>query len=131
MRTKTYIIGECPTALQRVRFAHGKVYDSQKSIKLVNAINLQRQHNNEPFFEGPLFMEVTFFMPIPKTRLRYVKSGATHSIKPDLDNMIKYICDVSNKVIYHDDAAIVHIIAKKVYDLNPRTEFTVSEVKSV
>jgi Holliday junction resolvase RusA-like endonuclease len=44
--------------------------------------------------------------------------------------MIKYICDISNKIIYHDDAAIVHISAKKVYDLNPRTEFIISEIRS-
>ena len=129
MNKKTYILLGDPIALQRTRLSHNKVYDSQKNLKLVTGINLQRQHNSEPFFDGPLSLDVTFFMEIPKSRLRYVHSGAVHKFKPDLDNMIKYICDVCNKIVYNDDCTICKITATKVYDTKPRTEFTIEELK--
>lgn len=53
-----------------------------------------------------------------------------HIFKPDLDNLIKYICDIcSNNVIYQDDCIIASITAKKVYSELPRTEFTLMEIK--
>ena len=54
-------------------------------------------------------------------------SPYTH--KPDLDNLVKWICDAaSNNVLYHDDAIIASIATKKLYDYEPRTIFTISEI---
>ena len=49
---------------------------------------------------------------------------------PDLqDNCIKYLCDVSQNIIYKNDSAVSAIKAIKLYDMNPRTEFTITQIK--
>lgn len=98
---------------------------------LIASIGLQSQHDNLPLYEGPLHLEVTFYMPFPaghsKKKLMLLQ-GICHSTRPDLSNLVKFCEDVANGVIYKDDAIIASITAKKVYDNNPRTEFSVSPV---
>ena len=50
---------------------------------------------------------------------------------PDLSNLIKLLEDaiVDTKVVLTDDRIISKIIAKKVYDDNPRTEFILRELE--
>ena len=130
LRSKTYILpGPC-IPLARARFAKGRVFDNQKQLKLIAGIHLRSQHNNEPLFESkPLKLEVTFFVEIPKTRTRHVHEGDVHFFKPDLDNFIKFLCDIGNRVIWLDDSLISVIISTKKYSRDARTEFTVSELK--
>ena len=51
-----------------------------------------------------------------------------HSVKPDIDNLIKYISDVMNKGFYIDDSQICSIQAEKKYGDPPRTEVTIQEI---
>ena len=88
-----------------------------------------QQHNNEPLLDGPLHLEVTFYMPIPKFKAKKIQSGQYHHIIPDLDNLTKWICDICNEVVYKDDAIISSINAKKIYDKNARTEFFFTQLK--
>lgn len=92
-------------------------------------MDLVRQHNNDPYLDGPLQLDVTFYMPIPKTRLKTIKIGQPHISKSDLDNLIKWCCDLCTNIVYHDDAIISVINAKKIYDTNPRTEFYFTQLK--
>lgn len=134
-RSKTYVIMGDPVALARARHsrATGHVYDSQRHIKLVWGIDLSRIHNEEPYFIGPLQMEVSFYLPIPTSYSANRKEkvrGQFHAIRPDLDNLIKFVCDVANKICYYDDCVISRVIMQKVYDdgQGPRTEFSLSEL---
>ncbi len=45
-----------------------------------------------------------------------------HTQKPDLDNMIKYILDCGNGILWHDDSEIYRIRAEKMWSRKPRTE---------
>lgn len=124
-----YVIPGNPVPLARARHTYRKVYDSQKNEKLISGINLRNQHQERPLLEGPLQLDVVFYMPIAKTRAKFAKSliGTAHFYTPDLSNMIKFIEDVSSGILYKDDCQIVSIIAKKIYG-DPRTEFTIKKL---
>jgi Holliday junction resolvase RusA-like endonuclease len=125
MQEFVYILSGDPTPLARVRFGqHGRVYDQQKQVKLIMGITIAQQHNDRPFLRGPLSLEITFFMPMPvDKKLRRQRVNKPHIIKPDLDNMIKFVIDVCNTITYKDDCIISHINARKIWSENPRTEF--------
>jgi Holliday junction resolvase RusA-like endonuclease len=124
-----YVLYGNPIALARPRFGWKKIYDSQRQVKMEVALQLEQQHNERPFFEGPIEMDVTFYMPIVKSRgslaKRSVLEGRYHLARPDLSNMIKFIEDVGNGIIYKDDSIVTKINAEKRYSLDPRTELTI------
>lgn len=117
---KTYVIQGDPVALARARFARGSVYDPQKNLKFITSLMLKNQHGDLDFHRGPLHLTVTFFMGIA----RHTKRPYYHHIyRPDLDNLIKWINDISNNILFEDDCTVSKITATKVYDETPRTEF--------
>ena len=125
----TYIIKGDPIALARARHYNRRVYDSQKNEKLVLGITLRNQHAERPQFIGPLQLDITFFMPIAKSRAkqRATLLDSYHFYTPDLSNLIKFVEDLATSILYPDDCLIAKIIAKKIYG-DPRTEFTITKL---
>lgn len=124
---KTYVILGSPTPLARPRFAFKKIYDCQKNAKNAASLNLAIQHGNDPLLEGPLHFDVTFFMQTPQSQSKLKQSALLnkpHVFKPDLSNLLKFCEDLCSGIIFNDDCIISSITCKKVYDANPRTEFT-------
>src|SRR5258706_5716189 len=107
------------------------VYDTQKAVKHVMVSNMLEQHNGRPLFEGPLELSIIFYMRMPKaTKARYQQMlGAYHWTRPDLDNLEKLIKDVGTGVLYRDDCQVAQVYKKKIYDEDPRTEFTITELR--
>lgn len=104
----------------------------KKIKKLSPGITLQNQHNSAPFLTGPLHLYVTFYMQIPTSLSLKKKQNlnkSPHLIKPDLDNLIKFVNDVCNDILFADDAIVASITARKVYDSKPRTEFYFEEAR--
>ena len=128
-KSMSYIIDGDPVPLARHRHGTAHGWDSQKQIKFAIGMQITNQHDNLPFLEGPLKLEITFYMPIPKKGPKSLH-GTIHSIRPDLDNLIKMICDVANGIIYKDDCTVASIIAQKQYSVSPRTEFTITEMRA-
>jgi len=126
-RVARYLIKGEPIALARARFGGGRVYDSQKNLKVVTSITLQSQHDLDPFFEGPISLNLSFYLPIVSAK-KIRLNARPHTQAPDLDNLIKYIADVASGIIYKDDRIIACIVARKYYSTNPRTEIIVSEI---
>lgn len=124
-----YVISGTPTPLQRPRHGLKKVYDPQKQVKFSAGLQLKMQHQHL-ILEGVLRIDITFFMPIPsrlsQKQKTVIKPYAHHNKKPDLDNLIKFVLDVGNGIIYADDAIFSEIHAKKIYSICPRTEFTIT-----
>jgi len=130
---KSYSIGfkipGAPIAWQRARLSKAGFYDSQKHIK--NAINIFLSHYEGPLLEGPHFLTVIFYMPIPKTssnnKISELK-GTFHAIRPDIDNNLKFLLDTCQLGgnIFKDDAIISGVLAFKVWDENKdaRTVFS-------
>lgn len=127
-----YILKGKPIPLKRARFTSfpiPHVYDSQKLLKAESGLELRMQHGYSKLIDGPISLDVTFFMPIPTTYSKKKKAslmGQHHFKKPDLSNMIKYLEDVCIGIIFRDDSTIVTITAKKIYSDIPRTEFTIT-----
>lgn len=115
-----------PLARARISSAHKKMWDSQKEKKLICGITLRSQHQSRPLYQGPHLLKVTFFMPIPKTKRHLELENSPHFFRADLDNLIKWICDIGTGVLYKDDCIIAAINAKKIYGDPPRTEFTLT-----
>lgn len=118
-----YIIPGNPVALQRPRFNQGqkRPWDPQKKIKEQVALFIIAQNKSQPMYGGPLELNITFFM-------LHKKHKGHHVSVPDLSNMIKFLEDVAQGILYENDSLIASIIARKVYDENPRTEFTIREL---
>jgi Holliday junction resolvase RusA-like endonuclease len=95
---------------------------------------LEKQQGNEPRLSGPLALYVTFFMPIPKSlpqRKRLAMENLPHQIRPDLDNLLKWVGDISNELLFNDDCTIALISSRKIYSMAPRTVFTLVSLKSL
>ena len=124
-----YVIAGDPVALARARHYNRRVYDSQSQMKIVLGVGLRNQHDDRPFYTGPLQLDITFYMPIAKSRAKYAASlmGTYHFYKPDLSNMIKFYEDLATSILYDDDCYIAKINAKKIYG-EPRTEFTITRL---
>lgn len=127
-----YVIQGDPIPLSRARIGFGArhMFDSQKESKRIYAIHIQNQQGQDPILSGPVHLDITFFMKMPKLspRKQPDKRHAYHFYKPDLSNLLKFVEDVATKVIYNDDCQIAIITARKVYHESPRTEFHIYPV---
>jgi Holliday junction resolvase RusA-like endonuclease len=125
---KTFIIYGNPIALARPRFGHKHVFDSQHFEKLNAGLSIRNQMGDDPLFQNcPLFAEIIFFIKMPKCNLekRSQLLDTYHYTRADLDNLIKFLLDICNNVVYKDDCLISKIIATKIYGEEPSTKFTI------
>lgn len=118
-----YVVPGDPIALMRAKLGRGRMYDAQKARKLVTGLTIRNQHKDKPFLTGPLFMLLGFYLPIPlhvKNKDNY--EGKYHFSPPDLSNVIKYIEDVCQGIVFQNDCIISATFSDKVYSQWPRTE---------
>ncbi len=116
---------------------HGRVvtWDSQDKLKEGCKWQVRSQYREEPL-QGPVIMDVLFMMPIPKStskvKQRAMLNGTYHHmVKPDVDNLTKWIGDILNGVVIKDDSQIVEIRAKKIYSSKPGTYVRVIPVETI
>lgn len=97
-----------PIPLSRPRFSKhtGKAFDSQKKDKQLLGL-LFRTH-----FKTPLTTPISL-----KIEFNYLsaKKGTAMTSRPDLDNLIKFVLDAGNGIIWADDALIYELSAVKRY----------------
>lgn len=127
-----------PVPLARPRFS-GKLkrtYDPQKTIKHQYQLILQSQLPPAyTYTQYPKSIIILFYMPIPKHTPKYKKrllsdNAHPHYKKPDIDNLIKFILDISSGILFHDDAQVSHIDAHKIYDIAPRTCIAIQDIQA-
>lgn len=74
---------------------------------------------------GPLYLNVKFYLTRPKSK----KKGSAHTVRPDLDKLIRGATDALTGIIWKDDAQVVEMVAGKEYvewdHEAPRAEFTI------
>ena len=80
---------------------------------------------------GPIVLDFCTWRKIPSSWSLKDKAAAlageiVPSVKPDIDNFIKIICDALNGIVWIDDKQVVQVNAAKLYSDNPRTDITVS-----
>lgn len=106
-----------------------KHYNPQKREQLYIGCLIKKQFNSEPLLL-PCALDITFFMPIPKSFTKkqrdMIKKGKLlHKKKPDIDNMEILILNCMTGVVYKDDAQVYKVNKEKKYDENPRTEIVI------
>jgi Holliday junction resolvase RusA-like endonuclease len=126
-----YIVPGDPIALARPRISRKSMWDPQKQERLFFGIHVKNQHGDKPLYTGPLKLDVIFFMPFPQTHKarKGRRLGDYHFFRPDTSNMIKFVEDACSGVLYPDDCSIAVIVAKKIYDDEPRTEFKIIQLR--
>ena len=112
-----------PRACKRGEFI--SMYDSQVKEKQQVRWQLSGQYKEKPLLM-PLAVDLLFGMPIPKqtskVRTKEMLAGKLVPMKkPDIDNLIKFILDCLNEILFDDDSQIVEISARKIYTVSPRT----------
>ena len=85
--------------------------------------------------EVALDLRIRAYYPIPKSdnrglQMKKIKNEIRpHNIKPDIDNVVKIVCDALNDMAYHDDTQIVDQQARKFYSTRPRVEILIKEAE--
>lgn len=125
-----------PNALKRARIKQKKFYDPNAKDKeifqwdVIRALNYLEKRSSFPK-KKPICLSIQFYFPFPKSLSKKKKEellGSPHWIKPDIDNLIKFVGDACNKILWKDDAQIYYIEAFKGYSDNPRTIIGMDEL---
>ena len=117
-----------PVPLARPRFSSRGVWDSQKQLKLALGISLTNQMKNRSVFGVPIQVEIEFVFSIPRSS-RGKEPGDWHSSRPDLDNLIKWVLDIGNTILFTDDCIVSKLIASKSYGSEPKTIITITKLE--
>lgn len=111
------VVAGPPIALPRSRHWNGgwfhKRKDDQKQF--VNIIKQQiPKCNNSPLYPAgvPICMLLKFYFKKPKRG----KFPICVPVKPDIDNLAKFVLDSCNKVLYNDDSQVVLLLLVKLRD---------------
>lgn len=86
---------------------------------------------NRPPMECPVVLSVNAVFAIPPSMPKYKQALARAGehwpgVKPDLDNLVKAICDGIQKIIIRDDALICRMVLVKRYGLQPAVHVMVA-----
>ena len=63
-----------------------------------------------PPLDGPVVVNVEFLLPRPKSVKR-----AAHTVKPDLDKILRCTLDALTGIAFADDSQVVRVVASKHY----------------
>ena len=125
-----------PKPLKRHRSTRtGRMYDPSAKDKKEMWLQIAKYKPKTPL-AGDIMLKVIFFMPRPKSHYRTGKfknilkdnMPEHHSITPDLDNLVKLICDVLQPQFMVNDSQICKLQAEKIYGKEPRTEIIIEEL---
>jgi Holliday junction resolvase RusA-like endonuclease len=107
--------------------AKTRKYEAQVSSYAAEAMG------REPFFDGPVEVEIQAGMMIPQSWSKKKRESAQQLItwpvsRPDLDNIIKAALDGINEVVFADDSQVVKLYGSKFYSATPHLKITIREV---
>lgn len=102
-------------------------YNSQKKEMIATKVLMITQKSVD-MFTSALQVQMKFYFYRPsrlKGHFEDVLNDIPHTQKPDIDNLIKYVLDCGNKVLWDDDALIYCLgpePPQKIWSKKPRTE---------
>lgn len=139
--TITLCIPGKPIAKKRPRFFRkGKsvgTYNAQETEegRFMWAVRQQLPPGFKPFEKGvPLKLTCLFAFEPPasvtkKKRAAMLGGDIAHVNKPDTDNMIKFILDCLNTLVWHDDTQVVGLEVLKAYGQSALTAIKIEIFK--
>lgn len=113
-----------------------KCYTPDTTVEYEKLVKWSYRSQCKSYYFGdktPLKMVLMIYYYIAKSDKKQVKKDKLNAhirptLTPDIDNVIKAVCDGLNGLAYKDDAQIVEVVAKKYYSDNPRVEVQIREV---
>tara|TARA_R110000744_G_scaffold41284_4_gene93422 strand:+ start:4962 stop:5384 length:423 start_codon:yes stop_codon:yes gene_type:complete len=126
-RFYTIIVNGKPRPQARHRHTKaGFTYDPSSKYKKDFITQVRSQAPNPPL-NGRISLKAIFSMPYVKKHYRTGKysgmlkanSPYEYTIKPDIDNLLKFVLDAGNKVLWYDDSQIWKVETEKVYSEIP------------
>ena len=133
MRVDFTIDGK-PQGKGRPRLSYARIKTPEETVIYENYIKLLYRGTVKTYFEGPVKMVIRAYYPIAKSDSKKKQKQKLdgeirpHNIKPDIDNVIKVICDALNGVAYHDDTQIVELVTSKHFTDKPRVEVAIENI---
>ena len=136
----SFVISGKPKALKRHRSTRtGRMYDPSAKDKKQIWLQIAQFKPKRPL-AGSIMLKLIFTMPRPLSHYRtgkfkhLLKDGyediITHTFTPDLDNLVKLICDTvqGKDIMIVDDSQICMLQAEKIYGEFPMTEVIIEEI---
>jgi len=127
-----------PKGKQRARtLKTGFSYTPKETVQYENLVKTCCQTVMScPPMQEMVQVGVLAYYPIPKSASKKkradMESGKLRPIvKPDLDNIMKVVCDALNQIAYRDDSQIVAAYLAKMYSGTPRVEVEIIEVNGL
>jgi Holliday junction resolvase RusA-like endonuclease len=135
----SFEIPGCPVAKGRARaFKRGNYiahYTPEKTVNYENLVKMvaMQDMKGKQLISGPISMVISLFFQIPeswsnKKRLSALNGTVRPTVKPDLDNCVKSLCDAINGIVWHDDKQVVEVTVKKFYSDRPRANVSIIEL---
>lgn len=105
-----------------LRGGHARAYTPDSTAAYENLIKLA--YGNRGISVVPVELAITAYYRMPKSfskrkRTEALSGAVRPQTKPDIDNVVKVVCDALNKVAYNDDTQVVKIVAEKYYGETP------------
>lgn len=124
----TYIIEGEPVLIQK----ETRDWDQYRQDKFNFVNSLAAIHDDKPLFQGPLHVEITFYLSVPKSVTRKTqedKRATWHHGRPMLDRMFEFVEKACAGTIYQDSAQICSLVCRKYYSgAQPYTQIVVSPI---
>lgn len=117
-------------AVRTTKKMAGRTASGQKYAAYKDLIGWEiKQHIKQPLTQAIGIPLVIFNMPIPKSKQGKVEPGQLHTVKPDIDNLLKGLFDAANGIAWVDDNRVAKLGDMiKVYSDQPGIIFEVEEI---
>lgn len=96
--------------------------------KVASFIKHALRGNHKPLLSGPLLVIVHFRLPLPmymKKARREMRHTFPHTVKPDADNLEKFLNDSLKGQLWDDDSRISWMLRSKSYTKNKEGSTTI------
>lgn len=128
-----------PQGKARPRVTKFGAYTPEKTVAYEQLIRTQYMAAAHRLGERPdMFAEqdvtIVAYFRIPKSEPAWVRQAMLEGNirpkrKPDLDNIIKVVCDALNKFAWHDDAQVTHVACAKYYGATPHLQVEIRAIQ--
>ena len=128
-----YTFGITPVPQGRPRFVKRgtfvQAYDPKTSKEFKQTLKKLAVQQSPTLSESALEVSIVFYMSIPKSKpKKWREHPPAHTVKGDIDNLVKGTLDALTGVLWKDDSQICTLHAHKVYSDEPKIELEVTEV---
>ena len=125
---RVYVLEGPPIPWMRAGRKGNVYYDKQIKEKVRAQWEIKQQMQGLYSHSEPLKVVLECQMPIPKSWAKVKQKnaiGKPHASRPDVDNLLKFVDDALNNILWVDDALIYEVHIRKFYSDEPKTRLSV------